>query len=186
MSKTATAVLTLAIVAVVVQSFRISAENRGLSRQVSNLLGARLAQGDALSPLIGVDTNATRREVRFSESAMPTLVLTASFDCPACQRTFASWRRLSENAAGSEMRTVIVFKDGSFETRRRDVADHQLGDFISIFDPTYATYGQLRMTGVPTTAVVASEGTVLRSWFGALDSMEKEAEVANYLRSLRR
>jgi hypothetical protein len=128
--------------------------NAVIQRQRSDVV----AIGDHIGDLVG--TGASRLQVCYRLTGVPrgSLVIGMSSGCPFCQRSFAAWRRLSAKARLRGIHVIWVSRDSTEDASSETGVFHL--DESGIADPSYRTYLQLKLSTVPQTLVVQSDGRV--------------------------
>jgi len=126
---------------------------------------ARIAAGDRLEPIAGVDLTASPR----------TLVMAIQSSCHFCSESMAFYTELSRRK-GASTRLVVVAPDDP-ATAKQYVTSHGFSpDAIATSD-----LPGMKVAGTPTLLLVNPSGVIERVWMGKLTAArEKEvlAEVA--------
>jgi hypothetical protein len=161
----ATSLAVLAVcVLILVQAVR--SKERTLAPQPdASAASARLAPGDQLQPIAGVDLTKSQR----------TLVMAIQSSCHFCTESMTFYRELSRQK-GASTRLVVVAPDDPAAAKQY-VASHGFSpDAIATSD-----LPAMNVAGTPTLLLVNPSGVIERVWMGKLTpAREKEvmAEVA--------
>jgi thioredoxin-related protein len=100
-----------------------------------------------------------------------TLVMAISTRCHYCSESKPFYHVLSEKAAASSTKLVAVLPDTTSES-----IAYLVQDKIRVDQVIQSSLDRIKVAGTPTLLLVDSNGRVLNSWIGKLDSA-READV---------
>ena len=180
-------VLTVLILAAVVEVGLLIRQNRSLRAQIESLSAAVAAHAGSGGPAIGskalplniIDTGGSASRLEFDQVGRPTLVIIASAECPACTDSLPQWRKALDEAGEGRVRLLAL-------TMGDPIPMQEKLEKAGLSLPTYKVVPEegaesWRMSMVPLTVLVDTSGTVSQVWAGAL-SDETTAALAKALR----
>lgn len=163
-------ILGVALTGVLVyQQFVLGAANRELRRRMYANAARVVAVGDRMGELTGFGLSAQRVTENVFTPNGKFLVIGISARCGYCIQNVPVWKRAMEAARRSGLRVIWLSRDSPKETAEFFAAHFDTVGGTVIADPTYSTYGQMKLSSVPQTVFVGVSGIVAAVWAGVLD-----------------
>jgi hypothetical protein len=173
------AVLSIAMVVLVVINFMLIQQNRALKTYAGTSKSYTQLQPETmLPPLDGTDPDGKKVSVGYEQENRKTLMLVFSPRCRACNENMPNWQALLKKIDRNAYRVVAVslMADGAGEYLERYGIDNLIT--IAEIDPAdKATYN---LTLTPQTVLIDSDGKAEKVWLGILGD-EKIADIERTL-----
>jgi peroxiredoxin len=183
-SKRATWILTISLllnVALIVEVAMLANQNRQLKLNGGAVMQPTvepLKAGERVSPFSVLTLDGDTATIDYSEAARNHLLFVFTTTCPHCAKTITQWNVLTEFARTRLIDVSGVSLDGLERTKsffgRANLEFYTVAVNDTSFRWTY------KISGVPETILIDSDGRVLKVWMGELNEQYTD-EIMNLM-----
>jgi peroxiredoxin len=159
-------ILTLEVILLILQ-------NRELKKQLTEITTRKapplLKAGDIVNDFTAVALDGTTERISYGDPSKKYLFFIFSTTCPFCVKTLDKWNEIAKNNRNSDC-IITGISTHDLERTKKYVSEKNPSFTVLSADTSFQR--SYKIFGVPQTTLIKGNGTVEKSWNGALTDQQ--------------